>query len=71
MTARIKERDKQELAACLSNEASQLVYVRFGSDAYDALTKEQLMAAVKCHCQDLQLQGKMRQCSVRKVGRVC
>ena len=45
--AGVKERSKQELAACLSDKAAQLVYGRFGNEMYDALTEEQLLAAIK------------------------
>ena len=47
MIAGITENKKQELVCCLSDEAAQLVYGRYGHIAYTALTEEQLLAAIK------------------------
>ena len=47
MIAGVKENIKQELAFCLSDEAAQLVYGRYGHEAYTALTEEQLLAALR------------------------
>ena len=47
MIAGVKENIKQELAFCLSDEAAQLVYGRYGHEAYTALTEEQLLAAIR------------------------
>ena len=45
--AGVKENIKQALALCLSDEAAQLVYGRYGHEAYTALTEEQLLAAIR------------------------
>ena len=45
--AGVKENLKQELALCLSDEAAQLVYGRYGHEGYTALTEEQLLAAIR------------------------
>ena len=47
MVAGIKENLKQELALCLSDEVAQLVYGRYGHEAYTALTEKQLLAAIR------------------------
>ena len=47
--ARVTKNLKQELAHCLSDEAAQLVYGRYGHDheAYVGLTETELLAAIR------------------------
>ena len=47
MIVATKTNAKQELSLCLSDEAAQLVYGRYGHEAYTALAEAQLMIAIE------------------------